>query len=115
MIAQGPDDPIGILIIASLVRDNFPWLYEIGVEAYRSAKTGGERETMKSLTMFRDAAELTMRGPFMEGMGLRSKEVHMMMHEIPMIIDHYIERRDKPIQKRSIRKRIKNEDESESS
>ena len=28
MISKRSDDPIAILIIASLVRDDFPWLYE---------------------------------------------------------------------------------------
>ena len=40
MISRGEDDPIGILIISSFVREDFPWLYEIGIEAYRMAKLG---------------------------------------------------------------------------
>jgi len=114
MVANKTNDPLGILIIASVVREDFPWLYEIGIEAYRSAKTGDHSEFMESLRMFRKAADFTLRGPFIDEFGLNSKEANM-MRELPMIIDHYIERLDKPIPKRTIRRRIKREDETESS
>lgn len=35
-----PDDPIGILLVASMVRDDMPWFYEIALEAYRAIKSG---------------------------------------------------------------------------
>lgn len=111
MISQKTDDPIGILIIASIVREDFPWLYEIGVEAYRSAKAGDHDETMEALKLFQNAAEITMRGPFMDEFGMGSKEAHMMMREFPMVIDHYIQRLDKSNRKRPLRRRIKKEDE----
>lgn len=114
MLANKDNDPIGILIIASVVREDFPWLYEIGIEAYRSAKTGDHSEFMESLRMFRKAADFTSRGPFIEEFELSSKEMRM-VHELPRLIDHYIQRLDKPIPKRKIRRRIKTEDETESS
>lgn len=112
MISRSSDDPIGILIIASLVREDFPWLYEIGAEAYRTAKSGHMEEAEEALRMFRDAAEYTLRGPFMEEMDISPTEMHMMFKELPMIIDHYMHRLDieKPIRKRPIRKRIKKDD-----
>jgi len=101
MISRRPDDPLGILIIASLVREDFPWLYEIGTEAYRAAKTGSPRESHELLRAFRDAAEFTMRGPFLEEMGMLGKETHIMYRELPMIIDHYMQRLEKPMRKKS--------------
>jgi hypothetical protein len=113
MISQKTDDPIGILIIASIVREDFPWLYEIGVEAYRTAKAGDHDETMEALKQFQNAAEITMRGPFMDEFGTGSKETHMMMREFPMAIDHYIQRLDNSNRKRPLRRRrVKKEDES---
>lgn len=115
MISQNSDDPIGILIISSLVREDFPWLYEIGAEAYRTAKAGNIEEAREALKMFRNAARFTMRGPFMEELGVSPKEMHMMFDELPMIIDHYMERWDRPIRKRPPRKRIKSDEEGKNS
>jgi hypothetical protein len=91
MISKRPDDPIAILIIASLVRDDFPWLYEIGLEAYRRAKGGNIERAHEALRTFRDAADASVRGPFMEEMGIASKEAQVMMRELPMIIDRHME------------------------
>jgi hypothetical protein len=35
-----PSDPVGILMVASLIRDDLPWLYELAMEVYRAAKDG---------------------------------------------------------------------------
>jgi hypothetical protein len=91
MISRRTGDPIGILIIAGMVRDDFPWLYEIGLEAYRRAKSGNLERAREALRTFRDAAEATVHGPFMEEMGMGSKEAHMMLRELPMVIEHYME------------------------
>lgn len=114
MISRNSKDPIGILIIASIIRDDFPWLYEIGVEAYRTAKDGSISEAEEAIRMFRDATEITVSGPFMEACGLSSKEMHMNMRELPMIIDHYIFRLEKSIPKPMMRKRIKKNDDDKS-
>ncbi len=111
MISRDRNDHIGILIIASLVREDFPWLYEIGVEAYRTAKNGNQEEAQEALRMFRDAAEFTMRGPFMDEFSISSKEMHMMMKEFPMVIEHYMHRMEKSSMKRPMRKGIKTSDE----
>lgn len=101
MISRRSDDPIGILIIASFVREDLPWLYEIGVEAYRAARSGNPDDVQEALRAFRDAAEVTVRGPFLEEMGLVSKETSGMLRELPMVIDHYMNRViEKPVRKR---------------
>ena len=35
-----PGDPVSILIAASLVREDAPWLYELAMEVYRAVKSG---------------------------------------------------------------------------
>jgi len=40
-------DPIGILMAASMVREDAPWLYELAMEAYRCCKTGDAKEPCK--------------------------------------------------------------------
>lgn len=102
MISRRPNDPVGILIIAGFLRDDFPWLYEIGMEAYRVAKGGSSEAAHDALRTFRDACEVTMHGPFLDELGLSNKEAHMMYRELPMIVDHYMHRvlDEKPIRKR---------------
>ena len=92
MVSNRSESPIGLLIIASVFRDDFPWLYEIGVEAYRVAKSGDNRETKEAIRAFRDAAKFTMHGPFMKELGFFSKDARMQLEELPMIIDYYMNR-----------------------
>lgn len=87
-----PGDPIGILMGASMIRDDVPWLYEICLDAYRAVKAGDlesiERETMR----LRRIMEFTMHGPMGEMFEPRSKEEHMMMMELPRMIEHSLRR-----------------------
>jgi len=85
-------DPVAILMAASLVRDDMPWLYELSMEVYRAAKEEDieaiERE-MKRLHRF---SELMMRGPFMEELGFGGKEAHMFAMEFPRMLEHTLRR-----------------------
>jgi hypothetical protein len=89
VISKRSDDPIGLLIIASLVREDFPWLYEIGLEAYRGAKSPNSRRAADAMRRFRDAAEATVHGPFMEEMGV-SKDAYVLMRDLPRAIHNYM-------------------------
>ncbi|MFZ5503129.1 MAG: toll/interleukin-1 receptor domain-containing protein [Pseudomonadota bacterium] len=95
MVSKRSDDPIGILFIASLVKDDFPWLYELGLDAYRAAKSGSGIELKEALRIFRDASEMTFHGPFIKEFSFISKEKYMMMREFPMVIEHYLHRYSK--------------------
>jgi hypothetical protein len=87
-----PGDPVAILIAASLVRDDMPWLYELAMEVYRAVKEGNtesiERE-MKRLSRFSD---VMMHGPLMEEMGFGGKETHMFAMEFPRMLAHTLRR-----------------------
>ena len=43
-----PDDPIGLLTIISLFRDETPWLYEAGLEVYRAIQRGNSAQIRKA-------------------------------------------------------------------
>lgn len=96
-------EPVGLLIIASLVREDFPWLYELGVEAYRTVKTGNAREISESIRTFRDASEFAVRGPFMEAVGPIDKEMREMLRDLPRVIDSYLDRLGKRTANRKLR------------
>jgi hypothetical protein len=83
MISDRPGDPIGVLLLASMVREEAPWLYELGMEAYRAAKSGRREQSRTALRQFQRAAELTLRGPFpAEEFGMDPRMFHMIAREI---------------------------------
>lgn len=81
--------PIGFLVIISWLREDFPWLYEIGLEAYRSIKTATPEESEKICHNFHRVMEFTMHGPFFEEF-MDSKEGYMIMRELPMTLDRFM-------------------------
>jgi hypothetical protein len=81
-------DPIAILIVASLFREEAPWMYELGNEAYRAAKEGTPEEAQAARRRFVKAADVMRRGPFgPEDFGFDSKFLHMMMRDLEHLIE----------------------------
>jgi hypothetical protein len=76
-IAPGERRPLQILIIASLMRDDLPWIYELGLEAYREAL---HQRSKNAQRRFIAAINALRRGPFMEMVG--DKDTFMLIHEI---------------------------------
>ena len=103
-MAGEPGDPVGILMAASLIRDDLPWLYELAMEVYRAAKDGDREGIENEMRRLHRIAEFTMRGPFMEEFGFGSKEGHMLAMEFPRMLErvlmHAMENK-KPRSKRS--------------
>jgi hypothetical protein len=83
-------DPIGILLAASMVREDMPWFYEIALEAYHAVKAGDTEAAEKMVQCLNRLNKFMMHGPFMEEFG--SKETHMFMMEFPSILDHMLRR-----------------------
>jgi hypothetical protein len=107
MVSEEGDDPISLLMFGGLFRDDFPWLYEVLVEAYRDVRDGDAKAAQKAIERLRRVTRVMGRGPFMEEMlGGSSKEAHMMMMELPMMLDHFLHRFE--------RRRLKGAQESDS-
>ena len=101
-----PGDPVSILMAASIVRDDMPWLYELAMEVYRAAKTGNAESIEREIQRLRRFSELMMRGPFMEEFGIRSKEYHMIAMEFPRMLEHTL-RRTLEMEKPSLKMKAK--------
>lgn len=107
VISRREGDPIGILILASLVRDDFPWLYELGLEAYRAANRGNLENTRLALMRFRDATDFTIRGPLADELGMGGVETEG-LRELPDLIHYYVRRAEqKPSGKGMLAARVK--------
>jgi len=87
-----PGDPVAILMAASLVRDDMPWLYELAMEVYRAVKTENSDAIEREIKRLRRFSELMVRGPFMEELGIGSKESHMFAMEFPHLLEHTLRR-----------------------
>jgi hypothetical protein len=100
-------DPVSILLAASFIRDDAPWLYELAMEVYRAVRskdTIAIRREMKRLQRFSDTV---MHGPFMEELGV-DKDSFFFYREFPRILENLLDRmivEKKPIsQHRTLRK-----------
>jgi hypothetical protein len=90
IISNGKPYPIGILMIASSFRDDLPWFYELGLDAFRKASRSSNESTRRAIEMFRNAAENIFRGPYRKeiSLGMTAKEREF-LQDVPMLIEHY--------------------------
>jgi hypothetical protein len=87
MLGEKRGDPIALLVLASIFREDMPWMYELGMEAYRLAKSGSPEEATLAKRRFQRAAELMRHGPFHpEEMGFDPHMVHMMSRELDHLL-----------------------------
>ena len=77
----GRRDPVRFLLLASVLRDAFPWLYELGVDAYRASIDGDKAREADAVRRFSQAVRLLRRGPFLEEAGV-DKASYMMVREM---------------------------------
>lgn len=83
IVGGKPGDPIGLLIIASMLREDMPWLYELGMEAYRAAKSSLPEEGERTRRQFQRAVEFLAHGPFpFEEMVMDPEMLHMLVREL---------------------------------
>lgn len=100
-VSDDPGDPIGLLMIASMIRDDMPWLYELIVEAYREAKAGNSSAAREAIHRARRAGKMMMGGPWMEEMGVHPREIETLFMELPMVLDRYLSQIEEKTVKRS--------------
>ncbi|GAB6163490.1 hypothetical protein JCM12298_26500 [Desulfothermus naphthae] len=81
--------PVGILVLLGLFRDEAPWLYEIGIEAYRRAREGDVEGVRYAIKDMRKLSELVMDSPMgMEMMG--NKDIYILFKELPMLLEEFL-------------------------
>lgn len=77
----GRRDPVRFLMLSSMLRDSFPWLYELGADAYRASVDGDKTREADAVRRFVHAVRLLRRGPFSDDLGL-DKSAYMMVREM---------------------------------
>lgn len=97
-IMGGRNDPLRFLILLSLIKDEFPWLYDLGVDAYQqttrrlpTAKEARQR-VFSALRMLR-------RGPWMDM--LETKETYIVFRELEHLFHEFPENEEPLIKAQS--------------
>lgn len=112
-LSEGPGDPMPLLLISSVFRDQMPWLYELGMEAYRSAsRNGSSAQTKYARRRFQRALEMTLHGPFppeelgIDSRGFRSliQEFEFLLHTTQALSEDHAEGVSKPAPRRKPKK-----------
>jgi hypothetical protein len=91
MISEDGKDPIALLLFGSMLRDDLPWLYEVIVEVYHDLRSGDPKAARRDIERLRTMTKMLHRGPIMEEFA-SSKESHMMLMELPSMLDHLLHR-----------------------
>lgn len=86
MVGEGPHDPIGLLALGSMFREEFPPLTELCTEAYRAYSSGRIKEGALALERIQRMSKLLAHSPLREEFG-GSKEMYMLIRELPMMVD----------------------------
>lgn len=78
-----------VLILTSLFRDNLPWLYELGVEIYRSVRKGDPKIVLSTIKELRQILYFLMEHPL--GISIDQKNGLMtLMEEIDQISENSV-------------------------
>jgi hypothetical protein len=87
------EDPnLSFLMMISFVKDDFPWVYEVGLETYRGLKsTKTKTEKRKLVDGFERALEM-MGHPMMREMYGESKEMYMFSKDIRHFMHRFLDK-----------------------
>jgi len=77
---------VPILLVFSLIRDDFPWLYEVATQLYRAIIIGEPRGVDRARRTLLHSIELTSRDPIMREMMLNGPDDEEML----MFLNHFV-------------------------
>ena len=77
----------GLQITLSLFRNDYPWLYDAGLDVVRVLRSkANEKEKHESVDVFMELVEFTFEHPIMREMYGMDKELHMMGRELRHVL-----------------------------
>ncbi len=94
MVSEDGDDPVSLLMLAGLLKEDLPWLHEVLLEAYREIRVGDPKLRQLAIERLRRLLRNLRRNDFMMEFGDHSKEAHMFLMELPRMIDRLLHRFD---------------------
>lgn len=96
---SGDHAGLPVLMAFSLVRDDFPWLYELGVQLYHAIESGNQKALERARKTILRTIEMSHRGPFMHDLlgGPEGEESMMALHQLARILERYVVRGSKVV------------------
>jgi hypothetical protein len=96
-IGSGPDGrggaaAAGLLLTLSLVKDDLPWLHEVGMAIYRAMTVGDHALVKSSYKQFQITMEMTMHGPWRRDFFRDDEDSFMLSRYLPEVIDRAVGR-----------------------
>jgi hypothetical protein len=88
-----------ILIAFSVFKDDFPWLYELGVQFNRAVERGDPRAIQAAHKSIVHMVEMLHHSPMGEMLGMRDDDSMMMLHQLALMVDRYVH--DLPFRRRT--------------
>lgn len=80
---------IAFQMVVSLFREDFPWLYESGMDVVRTLKAKNPmKEKDRAISEFMELVEFSFEHPIMREMAMPDKEQYMMLRELPYMLKH---------------------------
>jgi hypothetical protein len=91
MFRESPESgALPILMMFSAVRDDFPWLYELGVQLYRAIEADDAPAIERARKTLLNTLKMTRHGPFEMIGGPEDEEAMMLLHELARGLDRFI-------------------------
>nr|WP_183464085.1 TIR domain-containing protein [Microbulbifer rhizosphaerae] len=82
----------GFQIAISLFRDDFPWIYDAGIDLVRTLRSTDDPEMQRdSVQAFDELIEFSIEHPMMREMFMPDKEIWMMARDLPHILRRTLE------------------------
>jgi hypothetical protein len=83
----------GLQFVLSLFRNDYPWLYDAGVEVVRTLRSSAPQgEKSEMVSAFHELLDFTFQHPVMREMQSHDKELWMMGKELPYMLKRSLER-----------------------
>jgi len=91
--AETEDGIVGTQMTLAIIRDDFPWIYEAGMEAIKIIKSRvAVVEKEKAIRAFTKIVEFSFEHPMMRDKIRNDKHWHMMGRELPHLLEHAMHR-----------------------
>lgn len=86
------DPNLGFLMMIAFFKDDFPWVYEIGLDTYRGLKTAKSTNERKKLLAALENALETLSHPMMRDFYGKSEDMYMFSKQIRHLLHRYVNR-----------------------
>lgn len=90
--SEGDDGPTVLLLLAGVMREDFPWIAEVLVEGYREIQNANASEVEQIISRLLRVVSYMTRHPMMRELGINSKDSMMFAEELPMMLHMTLQR-----------------------